>query len=70
MSSPIATLKNTHYSAKCSWENKDLNLGPNTIKLLEEGLGEETGVLEGLDLPSVGGELKQGSDLHMGAIVW
>ena len=32
-------------------------------------LGGETGVLEGLDLPSVGGELKQGSDPHIRAIV-
>ena len=31
--------------------------------------GGETGVLVGLDLPSVGGELKQGSDAHTGAIV-
>ena len=36
----------------------------------EEGLGEKTGVLEGLDLPSVGGELKQGSDPHIGTIAW
>ena len=31
-------------------------------------LWEKTGVLVGLDLPSVGGELKQGSDPHFGAI--
>ena len=33
-------------------------------------LGGKTGVLIGLDLPSVGGELKQGSDPHIAAIVW
>ena len=30
----------------------------------------KTGVLVGLDLPLLVGELKQGSDPHMGAIVW
>ena len=32
-------------------------------------LGGKTGVLVGLDLPLLVGELKQGSDPHMGAIV-
>ena len=32
-------------------------------------LGGKTRVLVGLDLPSAVGELKQGSDPHMGAIV-
>ena len=31
--------------------------------------GGKTGMLEGLDLPSAGGELKQGSDPHIRAIV-
>ena len=31
-------------------------------------LGAETGVLVGLDLPDVWGELKQGSDPHIKAI--
>ena len=35
-----------------------------------EELRGKTGVLAGLDLPSVGGELNQGSDPHFGAIVW
>ena len=33
-------------------------------------LGEKTGVLVGLDMPLVGEELKQGSDPHIGTIVW
>ena len=33
-------------------------------------LGGETWVSLGLDQPSVGGELKQGSDPHIRAIVW
>ena len=33
-------------------------------------LGGETEVLVGLDLPLAGGELRQGSDPHSGAIVW
>ena len=33
-------------------------------------LGRKTWVLVGLDLPSVTGELKQGSDPHIQAIIW
>jgi len=32
--------------------------------------GGKTGVLIGLDMPLVGEELTQGSDPHIGAIVW
>ena len=32
-------------------------------------LGEKTGVLAGLDLPSAGGGTEQGSDPHSGATV-
>ena len=34
-----------------------------------EELGRKTGVLQGLDLPLVGGELKQEYDPHIRAIV-
>ena len=33
-------------------------------------LGDKTGVLVRLDLPSAGGELNKGSDHHIRAIVW